>query len=96
MEAINEADMQAFTASAELGTRRANTVIESAGLRLADRRTRGRASQVNPTGRFEPLARVPVDDGWQSLEDLPPFKTEVQIEQARTAITRNQSPDVPF
>jgi DNA repair photolyase len=36
------------------------------------------------------------DDGWQTLEDLPPFKTEVQVEKPRTAITRNESPDIPF
>ncbi|MBZ5760542.1 PA0069 family radical SAM protein [Rhizobium sp. VS19-DR104.2] len=51
---------------------------------------------LNPGGRFEPSSRESIDDGWQSLEDLPPFRTEVQIEKARTAITRNTSPDIPF
>ncbi|MEL6920100.1 MAG: PA0069 family radical SAM protein [Pseudomonadota bacterium] len=96
METINQADVHAFAADAELGTKRANTIINAGGMRLTDRQVRGRASQINPSGRFEPLSRVPLDDGWQSLEDLPPFKTEVQTEEARTAITRNQSPDVPF
>ncbi|MEO1701147.1 MAG: PA0069 family radical SAM protein [Pseudomonadota bacterium] len=96
MEAINQADVQAFASDSETSVQRANHLIDNAGMRLTDRQVRGRASQINPTGRFEPFARAPMDDGWQSLEELPPFKTEVQSEQARTAITRNQSPDVPF
>ena len=31
-----------------------------------------------------------------SLEELPPFKTEVQVEKPRTIITRNDSPDISF
>ena len=96
MEAINQADIQAFGSDAETSAQRANHVIDKAGMRLTDRQVRGRASQINPTGRFEQFTRAPLDDGWQSLEELPPFKTDVQIEQARSAITRNQSPDVPF
>ncbi|MEO0921047.1 MAG: radical SAM protein, partial [Pseudomonadota bacterium] len=96
MEAINQADIQAFGSDAETSVRRANHVIDKAGMRLTDRQVRGRASQINPTGRFEPFTRAPLDDGWQSLEELPPFKTDVQVEHARSAITRNQSPDVPF
>ncbi|MFG1301216.1 PA0069 family radical SAM protein [Xanthobacter sp. V3C-3] len=61
----------------------------------ADRR-RGRGAVSNATGRFEPAARVLFDDGWQSLEELPPLRTEVTEERARTVITRNQSPDVGF
>ncbi|WP_454918397.1 PA0069 family radical SAM protein [Xanthobacter sediminis] len=59
-------------------------------------RRRGRGAVSNGAGRFEPAARVRFDDGWQSLEDLPPFKTEVTEERARTVITRNQSPDIGF
>jgi DNA repair photolyase len=62
---------------------------------LADRR-RGRGAQTNISGRYEPETRVAFDDEWQSLEDLPPIKTEVQIERARKIITRNQSPDISF
>ncbi len=29
-------------------------------------------------------------------EDLPPFKTDVQVEKPRTIITRNDSPDISF
>jgi len=59
-------------------------------------RRRGRGAGINPAGRFEPIAREVFDDGWQSIEELPPFKTEVQVEQARTIIARNQSPDISF
>ncbi|MGB7178605.1 MAG: hypothetical protein WBD33_17325, partial [Xanthobacteraceae bacterium] len=38
-------------------------------------RRRGRGTASNASGRFEPLARVVFDDGWQGLDDLPPFKT---------------------
>ena len=54
----------------------------------------GRA--VNASGRYEPLARVAFDDGWQSLEDLPPFKTTVTVDATRKIITRNDSPDISF
>jgi DNA repair photolyase len=47
-------------------------------------------------GRFEPQTREVFDDGWQTVEDLPPFKTEVQVEKPRSVISRNESPDIPF
>jgi DNA repair photolyase len=59
-------------------------------------RRRGRGSLSNASGRFEPHARLVFDDGWQSLEELPPFKTLVQEERARKIITRNESPDIGF
>ena len=40
--------------------------------------------------------RVGFDDGWRSLEDLPPFKTTVSLDTARKVITRNDSPDIGF
>lgn len=74
----------------------AEALIASSGLRIEGDRRRGRAAALNPSGRFEPMHREAFDDGWQTLEELPAFKTEVQIEKPRTAITRNESPDVPF
>jgi DNA repair photolyase len=59
-------------------------------------RRRGRGAQSNATGRFEPRVAVAFDDGWQSIEDLPPFKTEISVDTARKVITRNASPDIPF
>src|SRR5262245_56226106 len=59
-------------------------------------RRRGRGAQSNASGRYEPLARVGFDDGWQSFEELPPFKTTVTIDSTRKIITRNESPDISF
>ena len=50
----------------------------------------------NASGRYEPIARIAFDDGWQSLEELPPFKTTVQVDATRKIITRNESPDISF
>jgi DNA repair photolyase len=63
---------------------------------VAPARRRGRGALSNAVGRFEPYARVAEDDGWEGDADLPPFRTEVTLETARTAITRNQSPDIAF
>src|SRR5260221_6235168 len=59
-------------------------------------RRRGRGAQSTATGRYEPLARVAFDDGWQNFEELPPFKTTVTIDSTRKIITRNDSPDISF
>jgi DNA repair photolyase len=59
-------------------------------------RRRGRGTASNASGRFEPLARVAFDDGWQGLEQLPPFKTTVTIDATRKIITHNDSPDLSF
>jgi DNA repair photolyase len=74
----------------------ADAIMGASGLRIEIDRRRGRAAGINPAGRFETLERVAVDDGWQMLEEMPPFKTEVQVEKPRTVITRNDSPDIPF
>src|SRR6059036_1337336 len=59
-------------------------------------RRRGRGAHSNQSGRFEAEARVAFDDGWQSLDELPPFKTTVAVDTARKVITRNDSPDIGF
>jgi DNA repair photolyase len=59
-------------------------------------RRRGRGTVSNASGRFEPLARVAFEDGWQEFEDLPPFKTTVTADSTRKIITRNDSPDISF
>jgi len=68
----------------------------SAATAVESDRRRGRGAQSNASGRFEPIARVAFDDGWQNLEDLPPFKTTVTIDATRKIITRNDSPDISF
>jgi len=93
MEQVVRADIAAFTAGrAEM----ANAMMEQSGVRIRPDRNRGRSAGVNPSGRFEPVTRHVFDDGWNSLEDLPPFRTEVQVERPRTIITRNTSPDISF
>lgn len=74
----------------------ADALVQSSGLRIEVDRRRGRGAGLNPSGRFEDTRREEFDDGWQTLEELEPFKTEVQIEKPRTVITRNDSPDIPF
>ena len=59
-------------------------------------RRRGRGTASNASGCYEPLARVAFDDGWQGLEQLPPFKTTVTIDTTRKIITHNDSPDISF
>ncbi len=66
------------------------------GSSIAPDRRRGRGAGINPGGRFEPTAVTAFDDGWESADDLPPLKTTVQFEKARTIITRNESPDISF
>jgi DNA repair photolyase len=74
----------------------AEAMMSATGLRIDIDRRRGRGAGINMSGRFEPRSRETFDDGWESVEDLPPFKTEVQVEKPRTVITRNESPDISF
>ena len=69
---------------------------ELPGVAVEFERRRGRGAQSNASGRYEPLARIAFDDGWRSLDELPPFKTTVQTDAARKIITRNDSPDIGF
>jgi len=57
---------------------------------------RGRGTGSNASGRYEPLARIAFDDGWQGLDELPPFKTTVTADSTRKIIARNDSPDISF
>jgi DNA repair photolyase len=59
-------------------------------------RRRGRGAQSNASGRYEAEAKVAFDDGWRTLDDLPAFKTSVEVDTARKVITRNESPDIGF
>ncbi len=64
---------------------------------------KGRGATSNLQGRFERDERARVDDGWQPLvghlvpDDAPPrIETSVSIERARSILSHNQSPDIPF
>ena len=63
---------------------------------LPDLPRKGRGAVSNPTGRYEPATRHAIDDGWDIADDLPPLRTTVTEETARTAIAYNDSPDIPF
>src|SRR6476469_2559629 len=71
-------------------------VNELLGVVVDHERRRGRGAQSNASGRYEPLARVAFDDGWRTLDELPPFKTTVTVDATRKIITRNESPDIGF
>lgn len=63
---------------------------------LAARKGRGAVSNLQ--GRFEVNGREDFDDGWLRDEDdePAPFKTQVTDEFAKTILSRNSSPDIPF
>jgi len=61
---------------------------------------KGRGATFNPPNRFRHDERVAFDDGWgaETTEAEAPAKprTIVRIQEARTIIARNESPDIPF
>jgi DNA repair photolyase len=67
---------------------------------------KGRGAVTNLQGRYEVDQREAFDDGWQHAEASggegaeeggePPLRTEVFEERAKSILTRNQSPDIPF
>ncbi|HJU99348.1 MAG TPA: PA0069 family radical SAM protein [Burkholderiaceae bacterium] len=64
--------------------------------------TKGRGAVSNLQGRFERHAREAFDDGWdqegeqEGERQAGGWKTQVTHEQARSILSRNASPDVPF
>jgi DNA repair photolyase len=57
---------------------------------------KGRGALSNPANRFSATRVADVEDGW-SLQEVPDsIATQVRPERARTIITTNQSPDIPF
>jgi DNA repair photolyase len=65
----------------------------------------GRGATFDPGNRYRAMTREAVDDGWDNppaADDSdagdapPPRKTIVTITPARTIISRNASPDIPF
>jgi DNA repair photolyase len=62
---------------------------------------KGRGATFNPANRFRREQREPVDDGWvtapeDGASEPSPLQTTVRIVPARTIISRNDSPDIPF
>lgn len=57
----------------------------------------GRGAVSNPAHRFESWSRNQEDDGWHREDEEASAPTTQVIEQAaKTALTRNDSPDIPF
>ncbi len=58
---------------------------------------KGRGATLQIEGRFEAVARERFDDGWSGADDeLPPPRTTVTVERAKTVLQRQDSPDLPF
>ena len=58
---------------------------------------KGRGAVSSLEGRYESLSRETLHDGWDMAEEpAPPLPTTVTAERARSIITRNNSPDIPF
>ena len=58
---------------------------------------KGRGAADNRRGRFERQGREAFDDGWvREGEEQRGPRTEVTLTQARSIISRNDSPDIPF
>ena len=67
---------------------------------------KGRGAVTNLQGRYEVDQREAFDDGWQHVSGgqnegseeggAPVLRTEVFEEHAKSILTRNQSPDIPF
>src|SRR5689334_5163114 len=62
---------------------------------------KGRGATFNPENRFRHDRRESTDDGWRQAPDEeadapPPLKTIVTIQRARSIVSHNDSPDIPF
>jgi DNA repair photolyase len=58
---------------------------------------KGRGAVANVRGRYEVDDRERFDDGWDAVDDEPPpLKTIVTEERAKSIISKNDSPDIPF
>ena len=57
---------------------------------------KARGAVTNRAGRFEPTTCEKVDDGWAEISDDAAPSTDVRCETARSIITYNRSPDLPF
>ncbi len=58
---------------------------------------KGRGAASNREGRFESSRDETFDDGWtRDDEPAPNIETHVTHARARTIISRNDSPDIPF
>jgi len=76
-------------------TRVSDDVLEPAAVPVALVR-KGRGAVSNLAHRFESVERTREDGGATDDEELPPLATTVSFEEARSIISRNESPDIGF
>lgn len=62
---------------------------------IAGRRVRARGTLSNRAGRFEAHVVEGFADGWEG-DEARLIRTEVRLERARSALSWNRSPDLPF
>ena len=77
--------------------------VESRLLQPPPTARKGRGAVSNLQGRYELLAREAFDDGWGADDDgaeaagaAPAWRTRVTEEDAKSILSRNASPDIPF
>ncbi len=64
---------------------------------LAARPRHGRGAVGNPDVRFEAWTRGRIDDGWGGANnEAEPLATTLIVDQSKSILCRNDSPDVPF
>jgi DNA repair photolyase len=63
---------------------------------IRPRAFKGRGSLSNPAGRFERRQLEEVDDGWYVEEQPDSIATIIAPDRARSIISTNDSPDIPF
>lgn len=64
-------------------------------IRVPNSPTKGRGAVSNRESRYSETVREKIDDDWWA-EDVPPAATTVTHDSARSIITHNRSPDIPF
>ncbi len=57
---------------------------------------KARGADSRPANRYEPYSKERESDGWDIPEEDELLRTEVAIEQSRSILTRNSSPDLSF
>ena len=60
------------------------------------KKTRGRGTTENPDGRYLEHIREAFDDDWDRDEETNKAITTYSMESARSVISKNKSPDIPF
>ncbi|MFP8965262.1 PA0069 family radical SAM protein [Pokkaliibacter sp. CJK22405] len=60
------------------------------------RQIKHRGATYNPQNRFAIQQAEAIDDGWWQEEERPGIATQVMLENAKSIISKNTSPDIPF